>query len=224
MDTRWQHPFGALISGPSGSGKSFFVKKFLTNLERMCSEKIERIIFYYAEWQPIYTQLGAKNIEFKEGLPQNFDFYDDPRAKLIIIDDLMSESSGKIITNLFTRASHHRNLSIIFITQNLFHQGLREVSLNSNYIVVFQNLRDKAQIQYLACQIGPEDPLYVQEAYLGATSKLYGYLLFDLKQSTPDNCRLHTNIFPEDKHHMVYLPTKNIKSWAQGEQVSIMRI
>ena len=56
------------------------------------------------------------------------------------------------------------------------------------------------------------------------TSKLYWYLLFDLKQSTPDNCRLRTNIFPEDKHHMVYLPTKNIKSWAQGEQVSIMRI
>lgn len=224
MDTRWQHPFGALISGPSGSGKSVFVKKFVTNLERMCSEKIDRVILYYSEWQPIYTQLGASNIEFKEGLPQNSDFYDDPRAKLVIIDDLMSESSGKTITNLYTKGSHHRNLSVIFITQNLFHQGLREVSLNSNYIVVFKNPRDKAQIRYFARQICPEDPLYVQEAWLDATSKPFGYLLFDLKQTTPDNCRLRTNIFPEDKHHVVYLPTKNIKSWARGDQVSIVRI
>ena len=88
----------------------------------------------------------------------------------------MSESSGKTITNLVIKGSHHRNLSIVFITQNLFHQGLREVSLNSNYIVVFKNPRDKAQIQYLARQICLEDPLYVQESYLDATSKPYGYL------------------------------------------------
>ena len=99
--------------------------------------------------------------------------------------------------SLFTKGSHHQILSVIFITQNLFHHTLREVSLNLNYIVIFKNPSDKAQIQYLARQICPEDPLYVQEAYLDATFKPYGYLLFDLKQSTPDNCRLRTNIFSE---------------------------
>ena len=134
------------------------------------------------------------------------DFADDPPAKLIIIDDLMCKAPGKNIVNLFTKGSHHRNLSVIVITQNLFPRGLREVSLNSSYIVVFKNPRDKAQMQYLARKICPENPRYVQEVYADATSRPHGYLLIDLKQLTPENYRLRTNIFPDEGHQIVYVP------------------
>ena len=206
MDSRWKHPFGALVCGPSAAGKTVFVRKFLANAALCCDTPFDRVILYYSEWQPTYKELGRGNVEFCEGVPQFSDFADDPRAKLVIIDDLMCEASGKNIVNLFTKGSHHRNLSVIFITQNLFHRGLREVSLNSSYIVVFKNPRDKAQMQFLARQICPENPRYVQEAYADATSRPHGYLLIDLKQLTPENYRLRTNIFPDEGHQIVYVP------------------
>lgn len=102
---------------------------------------------------------------------------------------------------------------MIFITQNIFHQGRgqRDISLNSSYIVIFKNPRDRAQIQHLARQVFPENPKFLQEAYLDATSRPHGYLLLDLKQCTPDNYRVRTSIFPDDAKHYAYVSRKRIK-------------
>ena len=83
----------------------------------MSNVHFDRIIVYYFEWQSAYKELGD-NIEFHEGLPKNSDFVDDHKPKMIIIDDLMRESSGGsgVIANLFTKGSNHNNLSVIFIT------------------------------------------------------------------------------------------------------------
>lgn len=191
----------------------------------MSSEPFERIIFYYSEWQPSYVEYGS-SIEFHEGLPQSADYANDPRAKLVIIDDLMREASNNSVTDLFTKGSHHKNLSVIFITQNLFHQGRgqRDISLNTNYIIVFKNPRDRAQIQHLARQVYPENPRFLQEAYYDATSKPHGYLLLDLKQSTADNCRVRTCIFPDDPHHFVYIPRKKLKSGDSSGELPVLHL
>ena len=41
---------------------------------------------------------------------------------------------------LFTKGSHHRNLTVIYIVQNVFDKGKysRIISLNSNYHLVLQ--------------------------------------------------------------------------------------
>ena len=43
------------------------------------------------------------------------------------------------------KGSHHRNISVILITQNLFHQAnyCRTISLNAKYIVLLKNARNK---------------------------------------------------------------------------------
>ena len=44
------------------------------------------------------------------------------KRNLIVIDDQMIEAGrDNRIVNLFTKGSHHRNLSVIYIVQNLFH-------------------------------------------------------------------------------------------------------
>jgi len=55
---------------------------------------------------------------------------------ILVFNDVCS----KQVCELFTRASHHRNISVILITQNLFHQGryCRDISLNAHYLVVFK--------------------------------------------------------------------------------------
>jgi len=254
MDVRWKHPWTSIVCGPTGCGKTIFVKTFLRYLSYMSDTRFERVLFYYAEWQDAYRELQydvccavkekeergederggrgggekvtedsvrvtkkKKNIiEFREGLPRPEDYSSDPLSpKLIIIDDLMRESSSsEVIVDLFTKGSHHKNLSVILISQNLFHQGRgqRDISLNANYIVVFKNPRDRAQIRHLARQVYPDDPKFLEEAYYDATSRPHGYLLLDLKQSTPDEYRFRTCIFPDDTTHYVYVSRRSFSS------------
>lgn len=146
------------------------------------------------------------------------------RPKLLIIDDLMREASNNVVLDLFTKGSHHKNLSIIFISQNLFHKGSgqRDISLNTNYIVLFKNPRDRAQIQYLSRQVCPENPKFLTQVFYDATLKSHSYLFLDLKQSTPENCRFRTSIFPDDECQYVYISRNNIKSYDNENMVPVL--
>lgn len=203
MELKWLHPFSAIIAGPSGSGKSVFVIKFIEHLKYMCNITFESIYWHYSEWLPEVN--NKMNIIYKEGLP-NINEIDTSKPNLIIVDDLMKETDGRIV-DLFTRGCHHRNLSVFYITQNIFHQGKgqRDISLNAHYIVLFKNPRDKGQIKHLAQQVYPENSKFLQEAYTDATSKPHGYLLLDLKQATPEEYRVRTNIFPSEEFPIVYV-------------------
>ena len=112
----------------------------------------------------------------------------------------MSEASNdKRICDLFTKGSHHRNLSVICLVQNLYYQGKesRTMSLNSQYLVLFNNPRDQQQIMVLARQIYPGQSEKFLSTYRMATSKAFGYLLIDLKPDTPNDKRLWPNVFEQ---------------------------
>jgi hypothetical protein len=137
-------------------------------------------------------------IEFNQGIPDdidNIDYLDVSQRNLIVLDDLMAQSGkDKRIADLFTKGSHHRNLSIIYIVQNIFHQGkeMRNISLNAHYIVLFKSPRDKQQISMLARQIYPGKVQEFMMSYEDATSRPHGYLMLDLKPTTSDQDRLKT--------------------------------
>ena len=116
-------------------------------------------------------------------------------------DQMIDANKDKRIVNLFTRGSHHRNLSVIYIVQNLFHQGKgrRSISLNSRYLVLFKNPQDKLQILTLAKQMYPGQTDFVLKQYEKAVKRPFGYLLIDLKTTTQDNCRLRTSVLPSEE-------------------------
>ena len=62
-------------------------------------------------------------------------------------------------------------------------------------MVLFKNPRDASIIGHLAKQMYPGQSQFLKEAYHDATCHPYGYLLIDLKQSTPDALRLRTDLF-----------------------------
>ncbi|KAF4522357.1 hypothetical protein B566_EDAN011077, partial [Ephemera danica] len=147
-------------------------------------------------------------IRFFEGQPNLNEIAPEANApaRIIIIDDFMRESSHKVV-DIFTKGSHHRNLSVMFITQNIFHQskGSRDMSLNAHYIVMFKNPRDKSQIFHFSRQVYTENPKFLQETITEATCKPHSYLLFDMKQMTPEAFRFRTDIFPNESNAVYVL-------------------
>ena len=74
---------------------------------------------------------------------------------------------------------------------------MRNIHLNTEYVVLFRNPRDKSQFGHLARQLEPKHSkalvdAYV-DAYVDATSRPYSHLLVDLKPHTPDAMRYRSN-------------------------------
>ena len=203
---QFKHPFTCMICGPTQSGKTHFTFDLLRNLSLMINPSPTKVVWCYGEWQEKLRDL-PKSVVLSEGLKGIHDI-DSSEINLLILDDLMDEASGDAeVSELFTKGSHHRNLSVVFITQNLFHQGkkMRTISLNAHYFVLFKNPRDAAQIRHLASQLFPGQTNYLVEAYKQATSRPHGYLLLDLTQSTPDNRRVLSDVLPHEEGYF-YLP------------------
>jgi hypothetical protein len=136
---RFKHPFTCITGRPSGSGKSSFCIKFLQNLKSLCTEPDfdVGILWCYGEKNavPSHQFASGKRIQFHEGVPENF-VNSGSRPSLIILDDLLNEMYTEKVCHLFTKGSHHPNISVILITENLFHQGryCRDISLKEKYI------------------------------------------------------------------------------------------
>ena len=132
---RFKHRFTSMIAGMTGSGKTAWVRSLLQQASETIYPPPERIVWCYSQWQPAYTQMlvAMPHIEFVKGIPTALEQDSYP----VMID----ASKDKRIENLFTLGSHNRNLSnksVIYIVQNLFHQGKgsRSISLNSHFLTI----------------------------------------------------------------------------------------
>ena len=204
MDPRWKHPFTCIVAGPTSCGKTFFVSRFLHHVEEMMNPPPQNIFWFYGEWQEAYASMNLPHVKFQEGLPRD-DFLNPGKRNLVVIDDLLSETDARV-TKLFTRGSHHKNTSVIYITQNMFDKNRenRTISLNAHYMVLFKSPRDAMQVEHLARQMFPGKTKYMREAFADATSQPFSYLLVDLKPDTPDDLRLRSKIFPGE-NQVVYI-------------------
>ena len=165
MDARWKHPFTCIVAGPTGCGKSTFVTRMLRHAAAMIDPPPEQITWCYGEWQEAYATTNLGHVRFEEGLPTAA-MFDPTTRNLIVIDDLMAETDERV-TTLFTKKSHHRNTSVLYLVQNLFPKNKESgtISLNSQYMVVFKNPRDASQMSTLARQMYPGRGKFVQEAF-----------------------------------------------------------
>ena len=180
-----KHPFTCMVAGMTGSGKSVWVKSLLQQAQKAMRFPPERIVWCYSQWKLAYSELlmTLPGIEFIKGIPENLEqdsYFDVNLQNLIAIDDQMI-GAGKDdrVVNLFTKGLYHRNLSVIYVVQNLFHQGKgnRSISLNSHYLVLFKIPRDKLQILTLTKQMYPGQTALFMQQYEDAVQRPIDYLL-----------------------------------------------
>ena len=203
---QFKHPFTCMIAGPTSSGKTVLVRRIIKDYDKTFFFKNGlpsplRVIWAYGQWQDMYNESYEKcQIQYIDGIPS------DSEVKkfmphLIIIDDLMSElSNDKNLTNLFTKGSHHLNISVIFIAQNIFYKSseMRTINLNSHYLILMKNPKDKSQIRTIASRMYPGNSQFLIKAYEEATKIQFGYIRIDSHQETPDELRIQTRITPDE--------------------------
>lgn len=208
----FQHPFTAMICGPTQCGKTQFLVRLLEHIDSMIHPKIQNIIYCYGSWQPVFKviQNQIPCIQFFNGLA-SLNEVDSQITNLVIFDDLMDECiNNKQIQNLFTKDSHHQNISVIFVSQNLYAKGKfsRTMALNSHYLVLFKNPRDQSQISVLGRQMFPGSSRFLVDAFRDATEKKkHGYLFLDLKPNSDSRNRIQTNVITGDQR-IIYTPVE----------------
>lgn len=201
-DVKFKHPFSMLISGGRRTGKTHFTKTLLLRNNEFITPKVDRIFWFYASYQPIaFDEIkeNVANVEFVRGLPEE-DILDTIQKhygrKLVIIDDLMEEASNRSdVKHLFTRG-RHEDVSVIFLVQNLYHKAKhsREISLNTDYLVVFKNPRDLTPIINIGRQMNKPE---LSKAYKDATTKPFSYILADLRADTREELQFRSGVFDE---------------------------
>ena len=207
MDTRLCHPFSMLVSGTRGSGKTEFVKKLLRFQQEMIHPPIEKVIWCYGKHQPkLYDDLMQLKtpVSYIKGFPNNLSSMLDLKTNsLVVLDDMMDKCREGRIAELFFKGRHD-NMSVVYLTQDLFHKDQRLISLNSDFMVIFKNPRDASQFTHLAKQVRPHNIKFLQHAYQDAVEKPYSYLFLDLHPTTPEEHRVRARIFPDQFPQYIY--------------------
>lgn len=200
---RWKTPLNVMVVGPALAGKTTFIYRLLRHCNWLMDRPPKKIVYCYGAWQPLFEQIRDEfKVQFVKGLPENpYEYFTKPedRPGLILLDDLMSEMSHNAqVEQCFTKGTHHYDVTLVALLQNVFPKGMRTASINSHILVLFPNPRDKLQIQTLARQAFPGQWSWVKRALTEVKRHPYEPIVLDFQQQTPDAFRIRTDLFPED--------------------------
>jgi hypothetical protein len=151
----YQDPERAFIGGPSGSGKSFFVSRYLENLRRVFND---RDIFLFSDvgddecldkFKPIRIKLDEKFLEDKY-VPESFE------DSIVVFDDIDSIENKKIkekvglLRDALLKRGRHKNTSVI-VTNHLLndYKNTRGTLNEVGSITFFPKCGSSHSIQYM---------------------------------------------------------------------------
>jgi hypothetical protein len=116
---------------------------------------------------------------------------------MIVLDDLMSTAAmDPRINDLFTEGSHHQNLTVIALNQNMYFG--KDPTQRRNCHVLVKNPIDRQPIAMLGRQMYPGRAHDILLKFKEVTKEPYSYLVVDLKPETPEWRRLCSNVFEEE--------------------------
>ena len=201
-----------MVVGPSSCGKTVFVEKLLKERSRLFTPPYNPVVYCYGVNQPTTFERMKKEqgIHFYEGIPDTKlldKWYKKSKGGILILDDLMREGSDdNRVLDLFARESHHRNINVIFMTQDMFPKGknAKTISRNAHYIIAFKNPRDQLGVRILTQHAFPQEFKDVLNVYRDATERPYGYLMCYLHPNSSDSERLKTNLLKDEGYTTVY--------------------
>ena len=205
-------PTTVAVYGPSQSGKTNFVLQLLKNANTMFTERVEEIHYCYGAYQKAYDEIreveGVNKVVMHDGMPLAKDFVKWSYMKkhiVVFFYDLMTElSKDRDMVKFVTVNCSHNGITMIVLLHNIFQPGLRTLSINTHYVVLFKNKRDTLQVETFGRRVMKDRVKYFFACYRKATEKTYGYLFVDMHPKSDDKYVLRTRIFPYETPTIVY--------------------
>ena len=132
------------------------------------------------------------DIRFHRGLQDHSHltkWFGNARGGVLVLDDFMEEGGqDKRALDLFTKDTHHRNITVLYLTQDLFPPGKfsKTINRNAHYIVAIKNPRDQTGIRTILLQAFPDRWRQVLKLCKCVTSRPFGYLMLDVHPASDD--------------------------------------
>ena len=199
-----KHPFIFVVSGPTGSGKTSHILKFLSKINLFSSPRITNIIYVYSEDQNIFKSFECNvPIKYTKDFKKMLDYTPKKNERpLLIYDDVQRElSNSPELLDLITKKSHHRGISVIIQLQNLFFPGknFHELRHNAHYIGLTKSRFNLQKIKIFASQLfgGGEKVKDFISAYEDCMKENYSLFFIDLHPDTTLNFMYRANPFSD---------------------------
>lgn len=194
MPIKFHGNHNCIIFGQTGVGKTHYL---LEVIRQKLVHPFPKNIFYmynvYQDFMSTWNQTENSPITFIKGL--QFDKVDTSEPSMLIIDDLVL-SNNKEVGEMFVLGTHHKKISLFYITQNLFMNCpiFRIMSANAHYFVIFHTQRHFRQVMTLGNQIFVgEDLKRITNAYKKASLNPRGFIVLSFTPLLPQELTVVTD-------------------------------
>ena len=183
-----------IIFGQTGAGKTYFMLEVIR--QKLIHPFPKNIYYMYNIEQDFmyrWNETEEQKITFIQGL--GVEQMNTSEPSLLVIDDLLL-STNKDVVEMFILGSHHKQISLFYLTQNLFPNCNmnRTMSNNAHYYVLFHNQRNFRQIHTLAHQIYVgRDVQRITNAYKRASKQERGFVVLSFAQGLPEEITVVTD-------------------------------
>ena len=193
------------------TGKTSWVLNLLRHANELIDSDFDYIYFFYGEptktIESIQKEFADKLVTV-QGLPSNIeDYIHSSKKGLHIYDDLMFQTSESTeLSKLCAYKTQHCNISWIVLFQQLFFGGKERKNIFRccHYLTLFSHILDRSQVYHLAHRVLPSKQKVFIQIFEKATSKPFGYLFLDGRNTTPPEARFRTDLF--EGYQKVFIP------------------
>ncbi|PFX15461.1 hypothetical protein AWC38_SpisGene20314 [Stylophora pistillata] len=212
---KFKSPSSIFIVDPSGCGKTCFTKSLLLqHLDEFFASPPAVIHYCCGAWQDGYREMHQHGIKFHDNLTneEQLKQWLPKDGGILVMDDLMTEGGDdKEVLDLSTKHSHHRNITVIYLCQDMFPPSkyAKSISRNAHNVVAFKNARDQLGFKHLLLQAFPMEWQDIMQVYCEATQRPYGYITLDLHPASKDAHRVFSHLLTHEGCMRLY-PRKDL--------------
>ena len=203
-DAKLEKPFRLIVGGGSGSGKTTFLKNLLD--QNHFSSPFDKVVYCYPNYLTELPVEFDQIVEYYPGLCDSNYFSNLPKNTLLIFDDMMNECGNSTdIMKLFSVIARKRNISVIFLVQNVYDNSkqFRNIRLNATGFVLFKFYAATDVTKRLLKDLGVQS-LVPQNLLDNIYSTKFAYIFIDVHpERHSEFCTVRSNIF-ENNYTLFY--------------------